>query len=41
MSNISVKMNNTYDALIGDEVSISVLSSKCQIFDYETCLNIN
>jgi multiple sugar transport system ATP-binding protein len=38
---ISVKMSNTYVASIGDEVSISVLSTKCQIFDYETCLNIN
>ena len=38
---ISVKMSNTYVASIGDEVSISVLSTKCQIFDYETSLNIN
>ena len=38
---ISVKMSNTYVASIGDEVSISVLSTKCQIFDYETGLNIN
>ena len=38
---ISVKMSNTYVASIGDKVSISVLSTKCQIFDYETCLNIN
>ena len=38
---ISVKMSNTYVASIGDEVSISVLSTKCQIFDYETYLNIN
>ena len=38
---ISVKMSNTYVASIGDKVSISVLSTKCQIFDYESCLNIN
>ena len=38
---ISVKMSNTYVASIGDEVSISVLSTKCQIFDCETGLNIN
>ena len=38
---ISVKMSNTYVASIGDKVSISVLSTKCQIFDYETYLNIN
>ena len=38
---ISVKMSNTYDASIGNEVNISILSTKCQIFDNETCLNLN
>ena len=38
---ISVKMNNTYDASIGNEVNISILSTKCQIFDNETGLNLN
>ena len=38
---ISVKMSNTYDASIGDEVNISILSTKCQIFDNKTGLNLN
>ena len=38
---ISVKMSNTYVASIGDEVNISILSTKCQIFDNETGLNLN
>ena len=38
---ISVKMSNTYDASIGNEVNISILSTKCQIFDIETGLNLN
>jgi multiple sugar transport system ATP-binding protein len=38
---ISVKMSNTYDASIGDKVNISILSTKCQIFDIETGLNLN
>ena len=38
---ISVKMNNTYEASIGNEVNISILSTKCQIFDNETGLNLN
>lgn len=38
---ISVKMSNTYDASIGNEVNISILSTKCQIFDNETGLNLN
>ena len=38
---ISVKMSNTYDASIGNEVNISILSTKCQIFDNKTGLNLN
>ena len=38
---ISVKMSNTFDASIGDVVSISILSSKCQIFDDETGFNLS
>ena len=38
---ISVKMSNTYGASIGNEVNISILSTKCQIFDNETGLNLN
>ncbi|MDC0457664.1 ABC transporter ATP-binding protein [Alphaproteobacteria bacterium] len=38
---ISVKMSNAYDASIGNEVNISIVSTKCQIFDNETCLNLN
>ena len=38
---ISVKMSNTYNASIGNEVNISILSTKCQIFDNETGLNLN
>ena len=38
---ISVKMSNTFDASIGDVVSISILSSKCQIFGDETGFNLS
>ena len=38
---ISVKMSNTFDASIGDVVSISILSSKCQIFDDKTGVNLS
>ena len=38
---ISVKMSNTFDASIGDVVSISILSSKCQIFDDKTGFNLS
>ena len=38
---ISVKMSNTFNASIGDVVSISILSSKCQIFDDETGFNLS
>ena len=38
---ISVKVNNDFEASIGDEVNISILSSKCQIFDFENGLNLN
>ena len=38
---ISVKMSNTFNASIGDVVSISILSSKCQIFGDETGFNLS
>ena len=38
---ISVKMSNTFNASIGDVVSISILSSKCQIFDDKTGFNLS
>ena len=38
---ISVKMSNTFNASIGDVVSISILSSKCQIFDNKTGYNLS
>ena len=38
---ISVKMSNTFNASIGDIVSISILSSKCQIFDHKTGVNLS
>ena len=38
---ISVKMSNSYTASMGDIVNISILSSKCQIFDNRTGLNLN
>ena len=38
---ISVKMSNTFNASIGDVVSISILSSKCQIFDNKTGFNLS
>ena len=38
---ISVKVNNDFEASIGDEVNISILSSKCQIFDFENGFNLN
>jgi multiple sugar transport system ATP-binding protein len=37
---ISVKVNNDFEASIGDEVNISILSSKCQIFDFENGFNL-
>ena len=33
---ISVKVSNNFKAEIGDNVNISISSSKCHIFDYET-----
>ena len=38
---ISVKVNNDFKASIGDIVCISILSSKCQIFDFENGFNLN
>ena len=38
---ISVKVNNDFEASIGDMVNISILSSKCQIFDFENGFNLN
>ena len=38
---ISVKMSNTFNASIGDAVSISILSSKCHIFDDKTGVNLS
>ena len=38
---ISVKMSNTFNASLGDVVSISILSSKCQIFDDKTGVNLS
>ena len=38
---ISVKVNNDYKASIGDMINISILSSKCQIFDFENGFNLN
>ena len=38
---ISVKVNNDFEASIGDVVNISILSSKCQIFDFENGFNLN
>ena len=38
---ISVKVNNDFEASIGDEVNVSILSSKCQIFDFENGFNLN
>ena len=38
---ISVKMGNSYHASMGDEVNISILSTKCQIFNIKTGLNLN
>jgi hypothetical protein len=38
---ISVKMKNTFNASIGDVASISILSSKCQIFDNKTGYNLS
>mgnify|MGYP000409736855 FL=1 len=38
---ISVKMSNTFNASLGDVVSISILSSKCQIFDDKTGFNLS
>ena len=37
---ISVKVNNDFEASIGDEVNISILSSKCKIFDFENGFNL-
>ena len=38
---ISVKMSNTFNASIGDIITISIVSSKCQVFNYKTGLNLN
>lgn len=38
---ISVKMSNTFNASIGDIITISIESSKCQVFNYKTGLNLN
>jgi multiple sugar transport system ATP-binding protein len=38
---ISVKMSNTFNASIGDIINISIVSSKCQVFNYKTGLNLN
>ena len=38
---ISVKVNNNFEASMGDMVNISINSSKCQIFDIENGLNLN
>ena len=38
---ISVNVYNDYEASIGDIVNISILSSKCQIFDFENGFNLN
>ena len=38
---ISVKVNNDFEASMGDVVNISILSSKCQIFDFENGFNLN
>ena len=37
---ISVKVQNDFDASMGDVVNISIISSKCQIFDYENGYNL-
>ena len=37
---ISVKVDNDFVASIGDMVNISIISSKCQIFDYENGYNL-
>ena len=37
---ISVKVHNDFVASIGDVVNISIISSKCQIFDYENGYNL-
>ena len=38
---ISVKMSNTFNASIGDVVSVLISSSKCQIFDDKTGFNLS
>jgi len=38
---VSVKVNNDFEASMGDTVNISINSSKCQIFDIENGLNLN
>ena len=38
---ISVKVNNDFEASMGDMVNISINSSKCQIFDIENGFNLN
>jgi hypothetical protein len=38
---ISVKMSNTFNASIGDVVSVLISSSKCQIFDDKTGFNVS
>ena len=38
---VSVKVNNDFEASMGDTVDILINSSKCQIFDIENGLNLN
>ena len=38
---ISVKMSNTFNASIGDVVSVLISSSKCQVFDDKTGFNLS
>ena len=38
---VSVKVNNDFEASIGDIVNILINSSKCQIFDVENGFNVN
>ena len=38
---VSVKVNNDFEASMGDTVNILINSSKCQIFDIENGLNLN
>ena len=38
---ICVKVNNDFDASMGDIIGVSILSSKCQIFDHINGFNLN